>query len=193
MKRNEIASMTGMGVLHKRLHGGLWHTTHPDRFLAILASGGLRTEPDIPNSERWKASQPKYYPFVRHIGGISLFDFFEFAPESYQKQFPLSNWYEFVPHRQVWGGAVWIEIDRQASSRSLLTAEQLRESWDQDGKRQHTRMPQIEVAHIGDLSKTSFRSAFLTWAAGNEVREFDPLDGPAFSILLDEWRAAISR
>lgn len=184
--------MTGMGALHKRLHGGLWHTTHPDRFLAILASGGLKVEPDIPNSERWKASQPKYYPFVRHIGGVSLFDFFDFVPESYEVQFPLSNWYEFVPHRQVWGGGVWIEIDRQACGSSLLTSEQLRILWDQDGKRQHTRMPQIEVAHIGDLPKTSFRSAFLTWASGNEVREIDPLDAPAFSVLLKEWRTAAS-
>jgi len=185
--------MTDMGVLHERLHGGLWHTTHPDRFLSILASGGLLVEPDIPNSERWKASKPEHYPFVRHIGGISLFDFFEFSPESYEEKFPLSNWYEFVPHRPVWRGAVWIEIDRQAASCSLRTAEQLRESWDQDGKRQHTRMPQIEVAHIGDMSKTIFRSAFLTWARGNEVREFDPLDGHAFSILWDEWRSAVSR
>ncbi|GAA6147758.1 hypothetical protein NBRC116586_08200 [Pseudooceanicola nitratireducens] len=105
----------------------------------------------------------------------------------------MSNWYEFIPHRQVWGGAVWIEIDRQAASGSLLTAEQIRESWDQDGKRQHTRMPQIEVAHIGDLSKTSFRSAFLTWASGNEVREIHPMDDSTFSIFLDEWRAAVSQ
>ena len=90
--------------------------THPDRFAAILTSGYLSANPDIPNSQRWKASRPEYYPFVRCLGGISLFDFSNFDPEDYEKTHPFSNWYDFVPYLDSWGGAVWIEVDRFAAA-----------------------------------------------------------------------------
>ena len=117
--------MSDMGILHDRLHGRLWHTTHPGRFKAIIQSGFLRVNPDIQNSERWKASNPETYPFVRHIGGISLFDFEDFEPSIYESRFPLSNWDEFVPHRKTWGGAAWIEIDREAIVASFRSAEEI--------------------------------------------------------------------
>lgn len=98
--------MRGMGALHDRLQGGLWRTTHPRRFLSIIASGALRVEPDLPNSERWKAQRPEYYPFVRLLGGVSLFDFANFNVERYSETHPMSSWHTFVPHRQDWGVAI---------------------------------------------------------------------------------------
>ncbi len=179
--------MATMGTLHNRLHGGLWHVTHPDRFLTILASGGLQVEPEIPNSERWTSSRPEGYSFVRHIGGISLFDFSEFDPDCYEAKYPISNWYDFVPHPRAWGGAVWIEIDREAVSHSLLSADQLRELWDRDGQRNRKRMPEIESAYVGNMPKMAFRSTFLAWQQGREARDINLDDQPAITKLLNEW------
>jgi len=39
------------------LVGGLWHTTHPDRFERILKAGAILPEPDIPDKERWKTAE----------------------------------------------------------------------------------------------------------------------------------------
>ncbi len=35
------------GRVLQQLYGGLWHTTHPERFEAILASGAIRAEPIV--------------------------------------------------------------------------------------------------------------------------------------------------
>lgn len=180
----------GAGALHDRLYGGLWHTTHPDRFLAILTCGCLCVNPDIPNSERWKASRPEHYPFVRTLGGISLFDFSGFDPAKYELSHPMSNWHAFVPYVERWGGAVWIEVDREAVSASLVSPDELVTRWDQDGNRGHTIMPRIEAAHIGDIPTSAFRSAFLTWAMGDEVREVDVSnDNPNNDRVVSEWKA----
>lgn len=45
--------MAGLGELHERLHGRLWHTTRPDRVPAIIETGALMAEPNIPDSERY--------------------------------------------------------------------------------------------------------------------------------------------
>src|SRR5579859_921647 len=40
-------------IVLQRLQGKLWHTTHPDRFNAILAKGAILPEAEISDSERW--------------------------------------------------------------------------------------------------------------------------------------------
>jgi hypothetical protein len=187
----DIAHMTTMGILHHRLHGRLWHTTRPDRFSAILASGCLTANPDIPNSERWKASRPEHYPFARCLGGISLFDFANFDPKGYEQTHPLSNWYDFVPYLRSWGGAVWIEVDRVSATEKLISATKLLALWDQDGNRGHAIMPRIEAAYIGDMPVATFRSAFITWDEGRELREIDPsqFNPTDFTLILREWSA----
>src|SRR4051812_34740302 len=98
----------------RELVGGLWHATHPDGFGMILRSGAILPEPDIPECERWSTFQgPKFYPYVRTIGGVSLFDFDGFEPEQYGRQYPMSSWFNFVPYRPEWRSPVWIEIDRE--------------------------------------------------------------------------------
>ena len=70
-------------ALMEILNGGLWHT-NPDRFQKILERGALLPEPDLPNAERWfTGSGPKHYPYVRHLGGVSLFEFAGFDPKLY--------------------------------------------------------------------------------------------------------------
>jgi hypothetical protein len=74
--------------LLKELHGGLWHTTIPERYENILSSGFILPEPpNMPDNERWSTSQGKeFYPYVRQLGGVSLFDFDDFDPEAYSKE-----------------------------------------------------------------------------------------------------------
>jgi hypothetical protein len=46
----------------RELLGGLWHTTHPDRFEMILRSVAILPEPDIPDNERWSTFEgPKFW------------------------------------------------------------------------------------------------------------------------------------
>src|SRR5258708_6756663 len=66
------------------LVGGVWHTTNQERFLRILEWGTILPEPDISEHGRWgTAAGPEGYPYVRSIGGVSLFDFRGFEAESY--------------------------------------------------------------------------------------------------------------
>ena len=58
---------------------GLWHTTSIQRFKKIVESGLILVYPDIPDTERWcTRGGEEHYPFVRHLEGISLFDFKDF-------------------------------------------------------------------------------------------------------------------
>ncbi|HKV92511.1 MAG TPA: hypothetical protein VJW20_08195 [Candidatus Angelobacter sp.] len=144
------------------LFGGLWHTTHPDRFKNILKTGAILPEPDIPDRECWKTSQGKdCYPYVRILGGVSLFDFDQFDPDNYTQRCPVSSWYEFVPYQSTWGRAVWIEIDREKVAREVISASDLVVRWNQNEAYRHTIMPYIEAAHLGPVSKTAFKRAFL--------------------------------
>lgn len=185
-----MASKSGLGILHDRLHGRLWHTTKPRLFPAIMTSGGLSPEPDIDNAQRWKTSRgPDYYPFVRKIGGVSLFDFRDFHAEQYDQTHPMSSWRAFVPHVESWSGAIWIEIDRYQIADRFVSVDDLVQQWDAGGHHRHTIMPRIEAAHIGVLPCVAFLSAFLTWKSGHHVREIElrPFDGLKLQDQLKEW------
>ena len=135
-----------------QLGEGLWHTTSPHRYNGILKAKAVLPEPGIPDSERWKtAAGPKHYPYVRSLGGVSLFDFKGFEPESYRSAYPMSTWQEFVPYINSWGAAVWLEIDRGAASKSLIDPKALVEKWNREKAHGHTLMPMIEAAHLGPI------------------------------------------
>jgi hypothetical protein len=79
------------------LCGRIWHTTTEERFEGILRSGEISPEPDIPASDRWSTGLgPEHYPYVRSLGGVSLFDFRQFNAQAYSKKYPLSQWRAFV-------------------------------------------------------------------------------------------------
>jgi hypothetical protein len=156
----------------EELQDGLWHTTTPDRYERIVQSGSIRPEPEIPDSERWKTSRgPDYYPYVRTLGGVSLFDFRGFDPEVYSKTHPMSAWAEFVPCRRSVGTAVWIEIARSKVSRDLVGADALAERWKQENAFAHTIMPRIEAAHIGPIPVASVCRVLRFVAADRRFEE----------------------
>lgn len=146
----------------QELLGGLWHSTHPDRFEMILRTGAILPEPDIPNSERWSTFQgPKHYPYVRTLGGVSLFDFEGFDADVYGQKYPMSSWFNFVPYRREWRCSVWIEIDRERVASQFISAADLFTRQNAEGAHLHKRMPQIEAAHLGPLPRAAFKRAFL--------------------------------
>ncbi len=158
----------------RELRGGLWHTTHPERFKAILARGAILADPAVPDADRWGTSQgPDHYPYVRTLGGISLFDFDRFDAETYSERCPSSSWSEFVPYPQHWGCSVWIEIDRVQVSSHLISGPDLVARWKADSGYGHKIMPYIEAAYLGCLPRTAFKRAFLV---REEDDQFHPLD-----------------
>jgi len=46
------------GMMRERvlaeLRGGLWHTTHPDRFKCIMETGAILTASETSNPDGWK-------------------------------------------------------------------------------------------------------------------------------------------
>ena len=101
---------------------------------------------EIPNVDRWGTSQgPKHYPYVRFIGGVSLFDFHKFDPQSYQSKYPISSWRAFVPYREVWGGAVCIEIDRKRASPCVLSGCDLLTKYKSGGDLGHNIAPNSRI------------------------------------------------
>jgi hypothetical protein len=145
----------------EQLRGGLWHTTHPDRFKGIVLSKAILSEPDIPEKKRWNTSRGKdYYPYVRTIGGVSLFDFDEFNPDQYQDEYPLSTWHQFIPYRSRWKSAVWIEIDREQIASHFVSGAELIHRWKLDNAQHHMIMPIIEAACLKAIPCAAFKRVF---------------------------------
>jgi hypothetical protein len=146
-----------------QLRSGLWHTTHPDRFQKILEKGAILPEPEIPDCERWcTGGGSEHYPYVRTLGGVSLFEFDQFDPDAYRDRCPSSNWAYFVPYHLAWERAVWLEIDRaQVPPSNFISGVDLLARWKADGADGHNIMPEIEAAYLGPLPCIVLKRAFL--------------------------------
>lgn len=156
-----------------RVSSGIWHTTSPTRFHAILESGGILPEPGLPDSERWSTNAgPEWYPYVRTLGGVSLFDLHGFEPDSYRERCPLSTWTEFVPYREDWKASVWIEIDVSLLGRNFVAGRDLLDRW-KAANVGNRIMPEIEAAHLGPIATAAFISAFVARQGASELEPVD--------------------
>jgi hypothetical protein len=134
------------------LSDGLWHTTSPHHYQGIVRIGFILPNPPSPDSERWKtAGGSKYYPYVRVLGGVSLFDFTDFDPDQYGEKYPISTWRSFVPYQDRWKAAVWLKVEVTMLGDAYIAAPELLARWKQDEAWRHTIMPLIEAAHIGPV------------------------------------------
>lgn len=132
------------------LRGSVWHTTSPERYSMIVGDGCIKANPDIPDNERWGTSLgEKHFPFVRSLGGVSVFDFRNFDVDT-------TDWAAFVPCRSDWKSAVWIEIDISMLGNNFISGQSIRELWH---KMDSTRkfITKIEGAVIGSISKSAFK------------------------------------
>ena len=155
------------------LYGRLWHTTSPARYQMIIEAGHILPDPQISDQERWGACRgPEFYPYVRSLCGVSLFDFENFNPEHYGKKYPLSTWREFVPYRRTWGHAIWIEINRQVIFEDFISAKNLLARWKQEEAYKHNIMPMIEAAHLGPIPLAAFRCVLK---CGDDTEDFEVL------------------
>lgn len=136
---------------------GLWHTTSCERYTQILQSGKISVNPDISDQVRHKTSNgPANYPYVRHLGGVSLFDFSVFQADRYEQCYPISTWRYFVPTTGDADTSIWILLDRLKIQSSLIRAECLLAKWKAESAYSHTFMPLIEAAHVGDIPAAHF-------------------------------------
>jgi hypothetical protein len=144
------------------LRGAVWHTTTPERYASILRDGHLVPEPELSDSERWgTAMGSSHYPFVRSIGGVSLFDFRSFDEGQYTHVYPLSMWREFVPCSHRASKAIWIEMDLSEIHRNFVDGLNLVAKWKESGQLHRKIMPIIESAHIGPISTDAFANVLV--------------------------------
>jgi len=144
------------------LLNGLWHTTSLKRLKGILEHGSISPNPNIPDSERWcTGNGEKNYPYVRHINGVSLFDFIGFNPEEYRKKYPISSWSTFVPKNRKFDDTVWIEINREKIKKNFIGGAELLHKWRNDEYLGHNIMPIIECAYLGELEINNFIKILL--------------------------------
>lgn len=144
-------------VVLQTLCGSVWHTTNSERYKGILLEGAILPEPLIPDSDRWGTGLGTIgCPYVRSIGGVSLFDFRDFDPEEYSENYPISTWREFVPYRSAWGEAIWIEVDVSEVMAEFISGREILDRWKAE-QATNRFMPLIEAAHIGALPLKAFR------------------------------------
>ncbi len=147
----------GREAVLAELVGGVWHTTSQERFEAILECGAILPEPNISERERWGTKiGPEGYPYVRSIGGVSLFDFRDFDAEKYSAKYPASSWEFFVPCHPSWASAVWIEIEHETLGKAFVSGVGLLARWKAEGSSQRI-MPLIEAASLAPIPCSAFK------------------------------------
>ena len=163
------------------LRDGIWHTTSTERFEGILAAGSILPDPQhIPDKDRWgTALGPGLYPFVRSMGGVSLFDFLGFDETTYNDQYPLSMWRTFVPCFSKWDEAIWIELNRSAIKDNFVNGKTVIDRWKQQNELGRKIMPLIEAAHIGPVSISAFRRVYRF---NKREQEFKQLQIPIIQV-----------
>lgn len=175
-------------LLKARMNMGIWNSTNPKRFASIMDQG-IHPEPVLAENERWKTEFGREnYPFVRFIGGGSLFDFSGLDSEEYSIVYPLSTWHTFVPDRMDWRRAVWIEVGTNSFVDLIVSTEKLMSKRKEGGHYRHTLMPHLECACIGPIPISAFKSAFMTWSGGERSEEIPLHQFSASDFLEDSAR-----
>ena len=141
-----------------------------------MSRKAILSDPPVPEDKRWGANcGPSGWPYVRTLGGVSLFDFAGFDPEDYEARYLASSWRQFVPyrHRRLWGASIWIEINREKAADALIEANVLVARRHKEKAERHNLMPHIEACYIGDIPSGLF---VRTLAVANGDTEFRSLE-----------------
>jgi len=158
----------------KELIGKLWHTTSVERYEQILVSGDILPNPPIDDSERWKTNKGSdLFPYVRILGGVSLFDFDNFDEDDYSEKYPICSWSTFVPYTKKWKESVWIEIQQEKIIDNYISGHELLLRWKKDEAYKHTFMPLIEAAHLGPIPTSAFGEILISRSENSKLVEYD--------------------
>lgn len=152
----------------KKLYGSVWHSTSIERFEKIKADGRIKANPDLSDKERFSTKfGAKHYPFVRSIGGVSVFDFRTFDVKKYSHKFSVSNWATFAPCRTGWAETIWIEVDILQLKDTFLSGQQIRELWkSENSSRKFITI--IEGAVMEFIPSSAFKQVLLYKSSSNE-------------------------
>jgi hypothetical protein len=143
------------------LLGAVWHTTSISRFKRIVSSREIMAEPDIADTARHGTRRgPKLYPFVRSLGGISVFDFQNFDPAEHFKETGALNWPHFVFGHHTEEDSLWIEINTKKLNDSYLSAKEIRHMWHESNSNRKF-MTGIEGAVLKSVPIDAFRNVLL--------------------------------
>ncbi|WP_040672267.1 hypothetical protein [Rhodobacter ferrooxidans] len=147
--------VSAQGFIEQYLLGSFWHTTSSERFEGIIRSGLIMVDPPLPEAERYGGM-----PFVRSLGGVSLFDFpSSFNFEIYEADVQLNSIGEFIPFKSSWGRSIWLRIDSEMVREGLKSGREIRALWKKmDSSRRF--MAEVEGAHIGDIPIAAIQDAF---------------------------------
>ncbi|MBL3594827.1 hypothetical protein JMM63_04460 [Rhodovulum sulfidophilum] len=141
--------------IEEYLLGSFWHTTSSARFERIIQSGFIMADPPLPEAERYGGM-----PFVRSLGGVSIFDFpSNFSFEKYEAELPGNSIGEFIPFKRLWGSSIWLRINTDMVSNALKSGREIRDLWRKMGSTRRF-MAQVEGAHIGDIPLAAVQDAF---------------------------------
>jgi len=152
---------------------GIWHSTSPERYKKIIESKFILPEPAIPNNERWSTAKGKdLYPFVRSIGGVSIFDFRNFNVVEYSNTYSTSVWATFVPCRLGWDTTIWLELDEEKMNEDYLSPNEVMLKRSQANSYRQI-IPYLEGAHIGSIP-ISYIKRIMQYCDING--EFDEID-----------------
>ncbi len=144
------------------LKEAIWHTTTPELYKSIISEGSILPEPPLHDSQRWGTSMGKaFYPYVRSIGGVSLFDFRGFNAKEYSNRFSCSSWAGFVPCKNQADAAIWIELDLLLIEDNFISTDKLLSDWKNSGEAARKIMPMIEAAHIGPIPVSAFKRVLI--------------------------------
>jgi hypothetical protein len=164
------------------LAGRLWHATHIDKALAILADGRIR--PDAP--AKYKTG------YCRSLGGVSLFDFRqpdEHAADAFSRG--AGHWLSGHHAEDQDEIGVWFEIDPARAPPHILSTE-IFKHWqdtraeDESGMpRPRDPMPYCEACHRGAISLAAVAGALLIDARRPADHERVPADEDLAAVICD--------
>jgi leucyl-tRNA synthetase len=137
------------------LKSKVWHSTSIENATSIVRQGFILAEPDIDQAKFWGGKSERVYPFVRSIGGISLFDFR--LPSSHVSKIL----YNFIPCKSGCTQTVWFGIDVSRLGDLFLSADETRIRWMESGmNRQY--MPKLESTSLCPIPISCINSIYIS-------------------------------
>ncbi len=166
-----------LGRLWPRLRPGLWHSTRPARFCAILGDGEIR--PD--GGQNGNVYQGSY---AASIGAVSLFDF-ENASD-YDAFGTYRNWVSHLCVERT-SVTVWIGLHRDRLPGRLILAE---EGFELAVRAKRNWYPRVEACHVGLVPAGAFADVLAVSTA--KPYQFETLPSgeaalPRLRELAEQW------